>query len=407
MSHVPQRKEKDCLNCGTIVQGRYCHVCGQENVVPKETFWHMVAHFFFDITHFDSQFFETVKDLLFRPGFLSKEYMAGRRANYLHPVKMYVFTSAIFFLLFFSFFKPSVSDIQLMNKKDRKNTLVQLKEILKKDSDNAEIRKLVALLQDTTRSLTSEDILNINLNMPLTEKEKEGYIERLQNKIKTGKGDSSLGSLLGKAKDTSHLLLVKDTLGTKVLKRGLFSSSGNYKTAEVYDSAEHALPVSERDGWFVCRLIKKGIYINEKYGENPDEALKKLGENILHRLPYMLFVSLPLFAFILRLVYIRRKQFYFADHGVFTIHLYIFTFLMLLLVFSIGKLNDLLHTGLIGIPMSLLFIWLFIYLFKAMRNFYGQGRGKTFLKYLFVAFWSLIMMLILLILFMFFSAYTL
>ena len=407
MSHVPQRKEKDCLNCGTIVQGRYCHVCGQENVVPKETFWHMVTHFFFDITHFDSQFFETVKDLLFRPGFLSKEYMAGRRANYLHPVKMYVFTSAIFFLLFFSFFKPTVSNIQLMNKKDRKNTMVQLKEILKKESDNAEIRKLVALLQDTTRSLTSEDILNINLNMPLTEKEKEGYIERLQNKIKTGEGDSSLGSLLGKAKDTSHLLLVKDTLGTKVLKRGLFSSSGNYKTAEVYDSAEHALPVSKRDGWFVRRLIKKGIYINEKYGENPDEALKKLGENILHRLPYMLFVSLPLFAFILRLVYIRRKQFYFADHGVFTIHLYIFTFLMLLLVFSIGKLNDLLHTGLIGIPIALLFIWLFIYLFKAMRNFYGQGRGKTFLKYLFVAFWSLIMMLILLILFMFFSAYTL
>ena len=121
----------------------------------------------------------------------------------------------------------------------------------------------------------------------------------------------------------------------------------------------------------------------------------------------MLFVSLPLFAFILRLVYIRRKQFYFADHSVFTIHLYIFTFLILLLVFSFSKLNNLLHTGLIAIPIALLFLWLFIYLFKAMRNFYGQGRGKTFLKYLFVAFWSLIMMLILLILFMFFSAYTL
>ncbi len=101
MSHVPQRNEKDCLNCGTIVQGRYCHVCGQENVVPKETFWHMVTHFFYDITHFDCSFFTTVKDLIFRPGFLSNEYIAGRRVKYLHPIRMYVFTSAIFFLSFY------------------------------------------------------------------------------------------------------------------------------------------------------------------------------------------------------------------------------------------------------------------------------------------------------------------
>src|SRR6185503_21178833 len=104
VSHSPLRKEANCLNCGATVQGRYCHVCGQENVEPKETFWHMFTHFFYDITHFDSKFFETVKDLAFKPGFLSKQYMLGRRASYLHPVKMYVFTSAIFFLLFFSFF---------------------------------------------------------------------------------------------------------------------------------------------------------------------------------------------------------------------------------------------------------------------------------------------------------------
>src|SRR5690349_22469253 len=85
--------------------GRYCHVCGQENVEPKESFLHLVTHFFNDITHFDGKFFTTLKDLLFKPGFLSKEYMIGRRASYLNPIRMYVFTSAIFFLLFFSFFE--------------------------------------------------------------------------------------------------------------------------------------------------------------------------------------------------------------------------------------------------------------------------------------------------------------
>ena len=106
MSHRPERKEKNCLNCGTTVQGKYCHVCGQENVEPKETFLGMVTHFFNDITHFDGKFFTTLKDLLFKPGFLSAEYMKGRRMRYLNPIRMYVFTSAIFFLIFFSVTDP-------------------------------------------------------------------------------------------------------------------------------------------------------------------------------------------------------------------------------------------------------------------------------------------------------------
>ena len=81
--------------------GRYCHVCGQENTVPREGFGGLVLHFFYDITHFDGKFFQSLKYLLFKPGFLSKEYVRGRRASYLHPVRMYVFTSAIFFLVFF------------------------------------------------------------------------------------------------------------------------------------------------------------------------------------------------------------------------------------------------------------------------------------------------------------------
>ena len=100
MSHLPQRKEKNCLNCGTTVIGKYCHNCGQENIVPKESVWHLVTHFFNDITHFAGKFFSTLKDLLFKPGFLSKEYIKGRRATYLNPVRMYLFTSFIFFLYF-------------------------------------------------------------------------------------------------------------------------------------------------------------------------------------------------------------------------------------------------------------------------------------------------------------------
>ena len=84
--------------------GHYCHNCGQENIEPKESIWHLVSHLFEDLTHFDGKFFTSLKDLILKPGFLSKEYMLGRRASYLNPIRMYLFTSAIFFLIFFSLY---------------------------------------------------------------------------------------------------------------------------------------------------------------------------------------------------------------------------------------------------------------------------------------------------------------
>ena len=102
MSHLKARAETICLNCNELLTGKYCHVCGQENIEPKETVWLLVTHFFNDITHFDGKFFNTLGLLIRRPGFLPREYVLGRRASYLNPIRMYIFTSAVFFLIFFS-----------------------------------------------------------------------------------------------------------------------------------------------------------------------------------------------------------------------------------------------------------------------------------------------------------------
>lgn len=53
-----------------------------------------------DIVHYDSQFLTTFKYLIIRPGFLTKEYWAGRRVRYVNPIKLYVFISFVFFLFF-------------------------------------------------------------------------------------------------------------------------------------------------------------------------------------------------------------------------------------------------------------------------------------------------------------------
>src|SRR5579859_1546462 len=102
MSGHHLRHDKTCLNCGHLVEERFCTHCGQENLEPKESVGHIVGHFFADITHFDSKLFTTLKDLILRPGFLTREYVAGRRMSYLNPIRMYVFSSAVFFLALFA-----------------------------------------------------------------------------------------------------------------------------------------------------------------------------------------------------------------------------------------------------------------------------------------------------------------
>jgi hypothetical protein len=368
LSHIPQRQEKDCLNCGTIVQGRYCHKCGQENVVPKESFWHMVTHFVYDITHFDSNFFTTLKDLIFKPGFLSREYMKGRRASYLHPIKMYVFTSAIFFLLFFSVFTNSESVLKMSSPNDLSGT---------------ERLKVLADIENEIR----DDSVRL-------------------------KADSSWEKKLAKLeqmKDTTRPVSWDDfnDLGQDMVEINISGTRNKYKTVEEYDSIQKTLPKVERDGWFRTRLIRKELNINNKFRANPKAAAEKLSQSVLHKLPYMLFVSLPLFALILKLLYIRRKQFYYADHGVFTIHLYIFSFILLLIVFSMSELRDMTGWNFMGWVIGILILGLFVYLYRAMKVFYGQRWHKTLVKFLLTAAFSLLMMVILLAIFFFFSAYAL
>jgi hypothetical protein len=320
----------------------------------------MVTHFFYDITHFDSSFFETVKDLLFKPGFLSKEYMAGRRARYLHPIRMYVFTSAVFFLLFFSVFKIgnsiTIKTNDPVDVDEREEAITVIKELLEKDSTDLVLKQSLQTLMDTSRPLTHEEtrkLLNSNYRM-----------------IQTG--------------------------------------GRNYRNTHEYDSIQAALPKSERDGWLGRRINRKIIQVNEKYSGNPDEAAKKLGESVLHRLPYMLFISLPLFALILRLVYIRRRKlFFFADHGVFTIHLYVFTFLLMMAIFGVSELEKLTGISDLDYLIVVLVLLLLFYLYRAMLNFYKQGKLKTFVKFLIVLLLSLVMMMVLFAFFLVFSAFTL
>lgn len=91
--------EKNCRNCGAAVTGRYCVSCGQPEGRSDLHFSEAVGELAGDVFAWDSRFWRTLFGLLFRPGFISAEFNAGRRARYMPPFRLYISISFIMFLL--------------------------------------------------------------------------------------------------------------------------------------------------------------------------------------------------------------------------------------------------------------------------------------------------------------------
>ncbi len=316
MSHLKERLEKDCLNCGTIVQGRFCQQCGQENIEVKESFVQLLIHFVEDLTHFDGKLWKTLKLLLFKPGKLTQLYMDGKRASYIHPIRMYLFISAVFFLFMFTGDVPD-------KPKDLPN--------------NAKPPKDIA------------------------------------TSFNNGFGID---------------------LGNDTVK---------YRTIEEYEFAQEKLPESKKDDWFESILLKKSIELNEKYEGDKFKIGKALIVKFEHYFSRMFYISLPLFALFLWLLYRKSKNHYFVDHLIFSIHIYCSFFIFLFVVKVINvNLELFLHKkfSFIGFltPLGLIF-----YLYKALKNNFNQTFLKTLVKLLILSILTLLLLSTLMVLFFLFS----
>ncbi|MBC7826105.1 MAG: DUF3667 domain-containing protein [Chitinophagaceae bacterium] len=357
MSHSRERKEKICLNCNAALNGRFCHVCGQENLEPKESAWGLVSHFFYDITHFDGKFFSTLGYLVSKPGFLPKEYLRGRRASYLNPIRMYVFSSALFFLIFFSLFSPK--DLKIGVDKDDN--------LLQKDS----------------------------LPIPVTAKQKA--LENAKTFEDSAKVEEVFAAVEGVVQIEKEPTVKMDS--AEGLKWNSDLTDEKFNTTAQYDSAQKSLAPDQRDGRFKRLFTHRRIELNNKYKKQPKQFIKDVLDKFIHSFPYLLFVSLPLYALFLKLLYIRRKQFYYVNHGIFLVYLYIFTFIILLIFFSLMELHKIWDTSWLWVLQTILFLYGLFYTVKAMRNFYGQGWGKTIVKFILLNFLAVVSLVFLFALF--------
>ena len=95
-------EQANCKNCGAPLAGEYCSKCGQKKSGHPDSFWHMLVHFVADYFHYDNKFFKTIKYLVTRPGYLTRMYMEGKRTSFLNPIQLYIFVSAVFFIVYSS-----------------------------------------------------------------------------------------------------------------------------------------------------------------------------------------------------------------------------------------------------------------------------------------------------------------
>lgn len=91
-----------CLNCFTLIpdKGNYCPHCGQKSPGPHhDSMGHLILESVGDFFHFESKFFRTLRPLVFQPGYLTREYITGRRIRYFEPFKLFLFISFLYFLV--------------------------------------------------------------------------------------------------------------------------------------------------------------------------------------------------------------------------------------------------------------------------------------------------------------------
>ncbi len=101
VSESSSQLEEICATCGERLRGAFCSACGEKKIRPEKdlALRKFIEQAVDGFTHFDNKFFRSFGLLLARPGFLTAEYITGRRVKYMKPVQIFILASLLFFVV--------------------------------------------------------------------------------------------------------------------------------------------------------------------------------------------------------------------------------------------------------------------------------------------------------------------
>lgn len=347
--HPNRRHVPACLNCGAETPGAYCSVCGQE-----ATDYRVSARLFFrellDALTLDSKFFRSLGPLLFRPGFLTREFTQGRRVRYLRPLRLYLFTSFLFFVAAGLLLEQRVGRVDPASLADGFVNITF-------NTDSLGI---------PTESDVRETLMGAGEafeDFPATQEQMLATVAR--EAIEEGMPDTTAVRLVAEVRaafaDSAVARAERET--TRLREKAIGADS-------LAATAIIPPPEAEAERSFVDELLRSmteggNIRIGTGEGEIHPRTLLR---GFIGNLPALMFFMVPFFALTLKLLYIRRKRLY-LEHLVFGFHTHAFLFLLIGLALVVPF-----------VPGFVSVIGAFVYLMVAARRVYEQGWWKTYVK---------------------------
>ena len=354
---------KACANCGAPMHGPFCYACGQPEKGMIRHLASVLADAADTIFNVDSRIFRSLLPLYFRPGYLTIEYFVGRRTRYVTPFRLF------FFLCVISFFVIQIS----LNINDTNFNLVG-----DGNTGGVERAKSEAEVQERTKAALDG-----------IDKARSAIAGTAGTKASKGL-DKAEAQVRAQAEKRTAWLKQKQEAEAKGIKpppdpneeeeTGTLSFDG-----VPFDPVTHPIKV----GWLPAFANAKLNEMAEHGKENVAAAKKNPGQAIARLfsvLPQTLFVLMPLFAVLLKVVYIFKRRLY-MEHLMVALHSHAFIFMSLLLIALVKLLHGWATASLpAAVPLlSLLrdaiWIWLPVYLFLMQKKVYRQGWFMTTIKY--------------------------
>jgi hypothetical protein len=318
-----------CLNCGDPTPGRFCPSCGQRKTEVRASVGAIVGDVVKDELVLNAALPRTVGSLLFRPGHLTEEYIRGRIVRYIPPLRLYLVSSILFFVV--------VSFIGL-RALERVNVAHST---LPENPDSARL-----VLQARQAELQAVD----TMELPTAAR----VIVR-QSLRATATALDALGDTAPAGASAALARLRRAEAGQAPLPPGTLQP---WALSINFDGAPR---------WLGSALERK----LDQLGHLPArDAAGTLVSDALNFAPHTVFLLLPVFALLLKLLYIRRDRFY-AEHVVFALHVHAFFFLMFLIILLLPWRR---------VDMVLV-LWMVAYVWLAMRRVYRQGWFRTTVKW--------------------------